>query len=290
MNIQLDEETQDQTEQVLDSKPEGTAEETPRRDEQVDNSLEIIESITKDQAEEPEDLEETEVEDTKDDEDTEVNKDTIPDELVSEFNSLKALEGKSLKDMAKSYDNLVKELTKTKQELSKLNKQEELIDPIEDPEGFARQMEEKAALKAQQAVLEREQVLQQVAVEEAQFITDLSKELPQDVDPRKAILSFRQMLPTDEKGNIKESVLQFYSENPKIFKENVISHIHRKINDKTISKEAKEKAYELVKNGLSKSTKADLKSSVLRDAPELSETDKMAAKLIELSFDKDDWQ
>ena len=264
-------------------------------------NLSIIENLLKqgeeegaetEKTEEPEqseDSSEAQAEQSKDEAKQE-QEPIISEEFAKEFTAVKPLVGKPISELAKSYAELQREFTRTRQELAELKKSQEEppyregeedddieIDPLEDPEEYKKRVAEIAKKQAMQAIEEIEKqnrLREQAERARREFLTKLEKSLPEGIDLQVAVDKFAETL--KKNGEVPKETAIFYANNPDAYIEHVTAYAHK-----------------LKENAQMKAAKVNAKKTQPQkepaSAPNPTDSD-IASQLLQMNYRKEDWQ
>lgn len=253
---------------------------TQQNNEQVDKPVEetkvestvegseeqSLDSVGKLLREEPTETQETkEVQETEEtqEEVKPVSEPVVDDTLIKEYPVLKMYRGKPLKDLAKAYQSIVSRFTKTNQLLEELKRKTEndslpdistMPDPIEKPE------EAKKWLKDRDEAI-RKQVPQQQQ-QAPNVVSEIQRKLPENADIQKVVdgwTTFNSERIFNELGEMRPEVQAFYSENPHVLVNEVVSYYNllskAEKNEVDIQVEAKKKAAKDMTNAFKQAQK-----------------------------------
>ncbi len=198
----------------------------------------------------------------------EVKPDIISDEIIEQFPTLKMYRGKPIKELAPSYDKLVRKLHETIQKnkelegkLSKtsLNELGEPPDPIENRAEFDKWLEKRDELIKSQVKVEPEPVINPLA--------EVKKRLP-DADVEKIAdewAKFNSRRLFDATGNLKPEIKKMYQEDPDLMVDELISFYNllskAEQNELQIEKRAKEETFKQTKEAFKKARQTKKESS-----------------------------
>lgn len=195
----------------------------------------------------------------------------LSDEMIEKYPSLKALRGKSLKELAPVYDKLVRkyqnEIRENKELKGKLSKTslQELgspPDPIENPKEFKDYQDKRDELIRKQTRDEMAEVKPTVNP-----LQEVKERLP-DVDIEKladewAKFNARRLF--DSTGNLKPEIQKMYQEDPDLMTDEIINFydLSSKANQNEfqIEKKATEKTYEKTKANFKEARKTKKEAS-----------------------------
>ena len=195
----------------------------------------------------------------------------LSDEMIEKYPSLKALRGKSLKELAPVYDKLVRkyqnEIRENKELKGKLSKTslQELgspPDPIENPKEFKDYQDKRDELIREQTKAEMAEVKPTVNP-----LQEVKERLP-DVDIEKladewAKFNARRLF--DSTGNLKPEIQKMYQEDPDLMTDEIINFydLSSKANQNEfqIEKKATEKTYEKTKANFKEARKTKKEAS-----------------------------
>ena len=221
--------SEEQTTEEVQKSPEEL--ETLSEEETVEQVSELLKDeqaeSTEEQTKETEI--ETEVEESSEEEEAPVP--MIDDEFVKKYPATKTHYGKPVTDLGQPYQSIVKEFYDTSKELSEVKKKlakatipkiEDEPDPVEKPDEHAKWTKEREeAIR----VDERNKIVQQPA--QVDYVTEVGKQLPADVDANKVIESWSNVNAYklfDNLGNWLPEVQLLYENRPQIFVRDVIEY------------------------------------------------------------------
>lgn len=251
---------------------ESPVEET-KEDETVELSegeqVEQVRNLLNPDSTETKEAEESEAEtETQEETQEEVKPDIISDEIIEQFPTLKMYRGKPIKELAPSYDKLVRKLHETIQKnkelegkLSKtsLNELGEPPDPIENRAEFDKWLEKRDELIKSQVKVEPEPVINPLA--------EVKKRLP-DADVEKIAdewAKFNSRRLFDATGNLKPEIKKMYQEDPDLMVDELISFYNllskAEQNELQIEKKAKEETFKQTKEAFKKARQTKKESS-----------------------------
>lgn len=251
---------------------ESPVEET-KEDETVelseDEQVEQVRNLLNPDSTETKEAEESEAEtETQEETQEEVKPDIISDEIIEQFPTLKMYRGKPIKELAPSYDKLVRKLHETIQKnkelegkLSKtsLNELGEPPDPIENRAEFDKWLEKRDELIKSQVKVEPEPVINPLA--------EVKKRLP-DADVEKIAdewAKFNSRRLFDATGNLKPEIKKMYQEDPDLMVDELISFYNllskAEQNELQIEKKAKEETFKQTKEAFKKARQTKKESS-----------------------------
>lgn len=255
---------QDQVESPVEETKE---EETVELSE--DEQVEQVRNLLNPDSTETKEAEESEAEtETQEETQEEVKPDIISDEIIEQFPTLKMYRGKPIKELAPSYDKLVRKLHETIQKnkelegkLSKtsLNELGEPPDPIENRAEFDKWLEKRDELIKSQVKVEHEPVINPLA--------EVKKRLP-DADVEKIAdewAKFNSRRLFDATGNLKPEIKKMYQEDPDLMVDELISFYNllskAEQNELQIEKRAKEETFKQTKEAFKKARQTKKESS-----------------------------
>lgn len=255
---------QDQVESPVEETKE---EETVELSE--DEQVEQVRNLLNPDSTETKEAEESEAEtETQEETQEEVKPDIISDEIIEQFPTLKMYRGKPIKELAPSYDKLVRKLHETIQKnkelegkLSKtsLNELGEPPDPIENRAEFDKWLEKRDELIKSQVKVEPEPVINPLA--------EVKKRLP-DADVEKIAdewAKFNSRRLFDATGNLKPEIKKMYQEDPDLMVDELISFYNllskAEQNELQIEKKAKEETFKQTKEAFKKARQTKKESS-----------------------------
>lgn len=251
---------------------ESPVEET-KEDETVelseDEQVEQVRNLLNPDSTETKEAEDSEAEtETQEETQEEVKPDIISDEIIEQFPTLKMYRGKPIKELAPSYDKLVRKLHETIQKnkelegkLSKtsLNELGEPPDPIENRAEFDKWLEKRDELIKSQVKVEPEPVINPLA--------EVKKRLP-DADVEKIAdewAKFNSRRLFDATGNLKPEIKKMYQEDPDLMVDELISFYNllskAEQNELQIEKKAKEETFKQTKEAFKKARQTKKESS-----------------------------
>lgn len=255
---------QDQVESPVEETKE---EETVELSE--DEQVEQVRNLLNPDSTETKEAEESEAEtETQEETQEEVKPDIISDEIIEQFPTLKMYRGKPIKELAPSYDKLVRKLHETIQKnkelegkLSKtsLNELGEPPDPIENRAEFDKWLEKRDKLIKSQVKVEPEPTINPLA--------EVKKRLP-DADVEKIAdewAKFNSRRLFDATGNLKPEIKKMYQEDPDLMVDELISFYNllskAEQNELQIEKKAKEETFKQTKEAFKKARQTKKESS-----------------------------
>ncbi len=165
----------------------------------------------------------------------------IDEEFVKLYPRTKAYFGKPVTELGKGYESIVEEFNKKSQQLAELKKKlaeatipklEDEPDPVDEKEAHTKWTEEREkAIRAD----ERSKVAQQPV--QVNYVTEVSKQLPNDVDAEKVIESWSNKNAYrlyDNLGNLKPAAQLLYGDDPNILVQEVVEYYNDNVRaDKT---------------------------------------------------------
>lgn len=316
------EDTTQELEQVEETNESQSEAEEPNNPDMLTELMEIAKQDTSIEETEPEEEEEvSEEEEQSEEEDSQEEEEqpevtdspkeefVITDDMIKQYPTLKSYRGKGGTDLARAYDNLVREYSRRNQELAELKKKpqqvsksEEVIDkmpdPLDDPEGWekwderriARLKEELKADLMNEVKTHTTPKPEDVAERNAKFIyAELEKQLP-NIPVQSAMeywINENSEDFFDFEGNLKQGlIVEYIKERPnRMLKE--ILELNKGRIPKTAPKEvveAKKKATEQVRKSVRASQKSLPDTSIKKSAPrkdELTSDDKFNMELMD---------
>lgn len=259
---------QDQVESPVEETKE---EETVELSE--DEQVEQVRNLLNPDSTETKEAEESEAEtETQEETQEEVKPEIISDKIIEQFPTLKMYRGKPIKELAPSYDKLVRKLHETIQKnkelegkLSKtsLNELGEPPDPIENPAEFKAWMDRRDKLLKAQILAEVKQEPEPVI----NPLAEVKKRLP-DADVEKIVDEwgkFNSRRLFDATGNLKPEIKKMYQEDPDLMVDELISFYNllskAEQNELQIEKRAKEETFKQTKEAFKKARQTKKESS-----------------------------
>ena len=311
--MQEDEILEAQNDKGLNAESEG--QESEPNQETTESILEDILGESEPKVQEDE-AEEADSEPVKPEAEEEPKELLIDDSLIEQYPTLAGLKGKPLIEVAKSYDNLEREYSKTKNELAEalkkqkdeveeaeLEQQDEMPDPYDDPEGFRKWIEgqtTKEPVDIQKLIDEK---LQEVKAKEEEerlkaeklkadsekfqnyVLSEITKGIPGS-NAGKLIDAYIDANKSEllENGQMKPEIQAAFAKNPDLLVKNVVNFA--KLNDNSLTRA---EAYEIARDGLRKKPTGNLThKSVAYSAEGLSEDDLLVQQIIDLNSGQND--
>ncbi len=203
---------------------------------------------------------EAETEETSEEEEAPVL--TVDDELVKKYPALKAHHGKPLAELGQHYQSIVVEFNEKSQQIAELKKKlaeatipklEDEPDPVEKPEEHKKwTTDREEAIRAD----ERSKTAQQPA--QVNYVTEVSKQLPNDVDAKKVIESWSNKNAYrlyDNLGNLKPAAQLLYGDDPNVLVQEVVEYYNDNVKADKTDEEIRKAAHRKSKADFKKARK-----------------------------------
>lgn len=266
----------DQVDSAVEEKSETKQEEAVEltEDQQVEQVKNLLSPDSKEESEESDETESEE--ESQDESEEETQEETeeevepvISDEIIEQFPTLKMYRGKPLKELAPSYDKLVRKLHETiqknkeltgKLEKTSLTELGEPPDPIENRKEFDEWLKKRDELVKSQVKTEPEPTVNPMA--------EVQKRLPEGTDINKVAdewAKFNAPRLFDATGALREDMQRMYRDDPDLMVNEIVSFYDllskAQQNDLSIEKKAKEETYKQTKQAFKKARETKKESS-----------------------------
>jgi hypothetical protein len=287
--------TEQEQVETTEEQSEETSEELEAlsEEETVAKVSELLNEQEETTEEQPEEVEaEAETEETP--EEVEAPVATVDEEFVKAYPATKAYIGKPVTELGKGYQSVVKEFYETRKENSELKKKlaevsipklEDEPDPVEKPEEHKKWTEER-----EEAIRQDERNKLKDQPQEINYMAELSKNLPSDVDVNKVVEGWSNANAYrlyDELGELMPEVQLLYRNKPHLLAQEITEYYNLTTKaDKTdaqIKKAAHTKSKEDFKKARrTKKTMPGSEVNVIERATETNETDRMLSNILEI--------